>query len=52
MPKAGCSAYITNKPKDRFGKHVYDLADYGLTKEYIRERFADYCRDFGISTKG
>ncbi len=45
-------AYMTNKPKDRFGKHVYDLADYGLTKDYIRDRFGDYCRDFNIPTKG
>jgi hypothetical protein len=45
-------AYMTNKPKDRFGKHVYDLADYGLTPSYIRERFGDYCRDFNIQTKG
>jgi hypothetical protein len=44
--------YTTSKPKDRFGKHVYDLADYGLTPDYIRERFADYCRDFDIPAKG
>ncbi len=46
--EARMQAYLTNKPKDRFGKHVYDIADYGLTKEIIRERFADYCRDFGF----
>jgi Sulfotransferase family len=49
--EARMQAYMTNKPKDRFGKHVYDLADYGLTKDHIRERFAGYCRDFDIPTK-
>jgi hypothetical protein len=24
------------------GSHEYDLADYGLTPEGVRERFADY----------
>jgi Sulfotransferase family len=50
--EARMRAYMANKPKDRFGKHVYDLADYGLTPDYIRERFGDYCRDFSIKTKG
>jgi Sulfotransferase family len=49
--EARMQAYLANKPKDRFGKHVYDIADYGLTKDYIRERFGDYCRDFAIPTK-
>ena len=44
--------YTTNKPKDRFGKHVYSLADYGLTPDYIRERFSDYCHDYGFTAGG
>ena len=31
----------THKPGSR-GAHDYDLADYGLTPESVRERFADY----------
>jgi len=30
-----------HKPGSR-GAHEYDLADYGLTPESVRERFADY----------
>lgn len=44
--------YLEAKPKDRFGKHVYSLEDYGLTKEQVREHFAGYISDFGIPTKG
>jgi len=45
---ANMQAYLKAKPKNRFGKHVYDLADYGLTAGEIRERFAGYCADFAI----
>jgi len=31
----------THRPGSR-GEHNYELADYGLTEEQIRERFADY----------
>jgi hypothetical protein len=30
-----------HRPGSR-GAHEYDLADYGLTSEGVRERFADY----------
>ena len=30
-----------HRPGSR-GEHSYDLADYGLTPEQVRERFADY----------
>lgn len=42
--------YLDAKPKDRFGRHTYDLADYGLTAGEIRERFAEYCEDYDVST--
>jgi hypothetical protein len=34
-----------HKPGSR-GPHDYDLADYGLTPESVRERFADYLRAY------
>ena len=33
---------------DRLGKWTYDLADYGVTADEVRERFASYCDRFGI----
>jgi hypothetical protein len=34
-----------HKPGTR-GAHDYDLADYGLTPEGVRERFAEYLRAY------
>ena len=47
--QANMQRYLEAKPKDRFGKHTYDLADYGLTAGEIRERFADYCADYDVA---
>ena len=37
--------HIASHPKDKHGKHVYDLADYGLTTHMIEERFRFYIED-------
>jgi len=36
------------EPTFQSGVHEYDIADYGLEAEAIRERFADYCQQFGV----
>jgi len=38
-------AHIDANPKGKHGKHRYDLAEYGLTREMIDERFAFYTED-------
>ena len=38
-------AHIEANPKGKFGKHEYDLAEYGLTRDMIEQRFALYTRD-------
>lgn len=43
--------FMANNPKGKFGKHEYSLEEYGLTKEIVRERFADYCERFSIPCK-
>ena len=35
--------------KDRYGRHVYDPADFGMSVEGIRERYADYLQRFDLS---
>lgn len=32
----------------KFGKHIYDLADYGLSKELINEKYANYIKYFNL----
>jgi hypothetical protein len=40
--RAALQAHIDANPKGKHGKHEYDLAEYGLTRELIAERFAFY----------
>ena len=42
---------LADNPKGKHGKHEYDLADYGLTKEEVRARYKDYVEKFAIPTK-
>ncbi len=41
-------AHVASHPKDKHGRHEYDLARFGLTREGVRERFADYVARFGV----
>ena len=50
--EASMGAYLAENEQGKHGKHAYDLAEYGLSKESVRERFADYIRDFDIPVKG
>ena len=43
--RAVMQAHIDNNPKGKHGKHEYDLAEYGLTRDYIAQRFAFYTSD-------
>ena len=43
--RATMHAHIDNNPKGKHGKHEYDVAEYGLTREIIEERFAFYTGD-------
>lgn len=43
--------FLNSNPKGKFGKHEYSLEEYGLNKDIVRERFADYCERFSIPCK-
>lgn len=40
--------YLADKPKDKFGKHVYDPADLGLDESAVRAQFTDYIAHHNI----
>lgn len=40
--EAGIARWLAENPAGRHGKHVYQLADFGLTAEAVREVYADY----------
>lgn len=45
---AAMTAHVESHPKGRFGKHGYDLAEFGLDGAALRERFAGYVSDYDI----
>ena len=45
------TAYLEQKPKDRFGAHRYSLADYGLDEATVRADFATYTEAFGVQAE-
>ncbi|MFT4025308.1 MAG: sulfotransferase [Novosphingobium sp.] len=50
--QAAMEGYMAANQKGKHGKHAYDLAEYGLSKEGVRERFKSYIEDYDIPVKG
>jgi hypothetical protein len=49
---AAMEAYMAANQKGKHGKHSYDLAEYGLSKDAVHERFKGYIEDYDILVKG
>ncbi len=45
------SAYVEAHPKGSLGAHHYDLAEFGLQADAIRERFAGYVERYEVPTE-
>lgn len=43
--------FMSANPKGKHGKHEYHLEDYGLTADWVREHYGDYCETFKIKKK-
>jgi hypothetical protein len=41
--------WLAANPANKHGKHHYDLAQFGLTREAVDREFADYQERFGVS---
>ena len=41
-------ARIAEEPTSQVGKHDYEIADFGLDGDQVREHFADYCDRFEV----
>jgi hypothetical protein len=48
--EAGMRAWLAENPQGRYGKHVYSLADWGLTKKDLVPYFSDYLRAHPVAT--
>ncbi len=46
--RAGFAQRIAEKPELQHGVHRYDIADYGLSENEVRERFGDYVQRFDL----
>ena len=49
---AAMQAYMAENQKGKHGRHSYDLAEYGLTREGVHERFKSYIERYDIPVKG
>ncbi|GAB7551630.1 sulfotransferase [Novosphingobium sp. 11B] len=49
--RAAMEAYLVANPKGKHGKHEYDLAEFGLSREGVREHFRDYIEQYGIAVR-
>ncbi|MGH8983481.1 MAG: sulfotransferase, partial [Acidimicrobiia bacterium] len=45
---AAMSTYASANRQDKYGRHTYELADLGLERDELEERFADYRARYDI----
>lgn len=47
--EARIAAWVRQRPKNRFGRHVYSPGEFGLSAEALREQYADYIGRYGVA---
>jgi hypothetical protein len=45
------TSYVDSHPKGVFGVHGYDLAEFGLNRDELAERFADYVARYDVPSE-
>lgn len=45
-------AWLAENPQDKFGKHEYELGQFGLTPEQVRNRFERYLSEYEVEPEG
>lgn len=40
------TSYIRNRPREKYGKHEYSLADFGLSEDRISQMFGEYNKEY------
>lgn len=48
---AAMQRYLADNPQGKHGRHEYSLEEYGLTRDTVRRRFADYIEAYRIPLK-
>jgi hypothetical protein len=49
--RSAMQRFLDANPKNKHGVHRYSLAEYGLSSEDERVRYADYCKRFDIAVQ-
>jgi len=50
--EAGIQGWVDDNPQNKFGKHEYKLAQYGLSKEQLEPLFERYLSRYDIAREG
>ena len=50
--EAGMQAWLDDNPQDKFGRHEYKLAQYGLSKEQLEPLFERYLSRYDVAREG
>jgi hypothetical protein len=50
--ETGMRAWLADNPPDKFGKHEYKLAQFGLTPEKVRGMFERYLSSYEVEPEG
>jgi hypothetical protein len=50
--EAGMQAWLKDNPQDKFGKHEYKLARFGLTEQGVRQLFERYLSRYEVEREG
>lgn len=50
--EGGMSSWLADNPQDKFGKHEYQLAQFGLTPEKVRAMFERYLSEYQVEPEG
>jgi hypothetical protein len=50
--EAGMRAWLNDNPQDKFGKHEYKLARFGLSEQTLRQMFERYLTRYEVEREG
>ena len=50
--ETGMNAWLADNPQDKFGRHEYKLAEFGITPEQARGSFERYLSRYSIESEG
>lgn len=50
--EAGIQQWVDDNPQDKFGRHEYKLAQYGVTKESLEPMFERYLSRYDVAREG